>query len=68
MAQRVTERFPEGSRVEIQFSADVYARWWAGTVTAHQFPGVWVQVTSGDRFFVTNGKRIRHQTATPKAA
>ena len=58
MAQRLTERFAVNTAVEISFATS--DRWHSGIVIAHDPPGVWVQTTAnGQRWFVTNGRRIR---------
>lgn len=57
MPQRLTERFPLGTAVDICFKdAD---QWRAGVIVHHDPPGVWVQTRTGQRWFVTNGRRIR---------
>lgn len=59
MGQRLTDQYPVGTAVEIQFAGDPAARWWVGLVVAHASPGVWVALAGGRRFFVTNTRRIQ---------
>ncbi len=55
--QRLTERFPLHTAVEIRFAHS--EQWHSGVVIQHDPPGVWVQTPHGQRWFVTNGRRIR---------
>lgn len=57
MPQRLTERFPIGTLVEIDM-ADW--GWLAGQVVHHNSPAVWVRTENGQVWFVTNGRKIRH--------
>jgi hypothetical protein len=59
MAERLTERFDVGDRVEIAFVAGDEAPWYPALVVLHAPPGVWVQTTDGRFWFVTNTRRIR---------
>lgn len=66
MAERLTDLYKPGDRVEILLEAgsrDAY--WQTGTVLARDFPGVWVDTAAGGRWFVTNGRRIRPADADP---
>lgn len=64
MAQRLVDTYPVGNRVEILLTVAEEEVWRAGRVAGHQFPAVWV-VTDADRklWYVTNGKRIRPESA-----
>lgn len=57
MPLRLTEQYPLGAAVEIYFEA--LDQWLVGVVVEHQPPAVWVQTANGQRWFVTNGRRIR---------
>lgn len=59
MAERLTERFDVGDRVEIAFAAGDGAPWFPALVVLHAPPGVWVRTTDGRFWFVTNTRRIR---------
>lgn len=61
MSRRLVDRFTVAAEVEIQFQG--YGDWFSGQVVAHQHPGVWVQLTRGGLYFVTNSSRIRLKTA-----
>lgn len=61
--RRVTERFQPGDAVDITFGDDPLKRWWPGTVDAIEPPGVWVTLLNRQRFWVTNGRRIRPRDA-----
>lgn len=69
MSQRLVERFPVGSAVDVLFRSVDSERWIPATVAAHAHPGVWVEVArdvpvaGGSRWFVTNGTRIRPRAA-----
>ena len=56
MPLRLTEQYPIGTAVEIYF--ETLDHWLEGVVVAHQSPAVWVQTTNGQRWFVTNVRRI----------
>jgi hypothetical protein len=64
VAQRLVDAYAVGDRVEILMTIDDVEVWRPGRVAGHQFPAVWV-VTDADRklWFVTNGKRIRPESA-----
>jgi len=57
MAKHLYEQYQPGDLVEIQFGGD--ERWWRGRVMHHASPGIWVQTTNGQFWFVTNTRRIR---------
>jgi hypothetical protein len=61
MAARLRERFQIGDAVEIHLGQRASV-WQAGRVVGFDGPGVWVEV-KGQRWFVTNGRRIRAQGA-----
>jgi hypothetical protein len=60
--RRLEERFAPGDAVEITFSGDVEERWFTGRVDGSAPPGLWVTLSGGARFFVTNTRRIRAQS------
>lgn len=57
MSRRLTEQYGLDEDVEICFAGD--EQWWRGRVVRHDPPGVWVQTTNGQQWFVTNTRRIR---------
>ena len=59
--QRLTERFPLHTAVEIRFAHS--EQWHSGVVIRHDPPGIWVQTHNGQRWFVTNSRRIRPYTS-----
>ena len=64
MVRRLRELYQVGDRVEIYFEPhpgrpQEASGWQAGTVVAHEHPGVWVETATGDGWFVTNRRRIR---------
>lgn len=61
-SRRLQDRFAIGDAVEITFGNDPEKRWWLGVVFKYDPPGIWVQLHSGDQFWVTNGYRIRPHT------
>jgi hypothetical protein len=54
---RLTEQYPLHTAVEIQFTT--HDQWLSGHVIQHAPPGIWVQTNNGQRWFVTNSRRIR---------
>ncbi|HSM57730.1 MAG TPA: hypothetical protein VK879_16370 [Candidatus Sulfomarinibacteraceae bacterium] len=67
MVRRLVDLYHPGDRVEIFIERAPTQGWMPGQVTAHAFPGVWVQTDSGQRWFVTNRRRIRPLTHYPDA-
>ncbi|MDX1664905.1 MAG: hypothetical protein R3272_14030 [Candidatus Promineifilaceae bacterium] len=63
MVKRLIDRYQLGDRVEICLTSspgcEAEEGWVAGRVTAHAFPGIWVETDEGGRWFVTNSRRIR---------
>jgi hypothetical protein len=59
MANRLTDSFRVGERVEIRFADDPERRWWPGRVIRPAAPGLWVATEDGRQWFVTNSRRIR---------
>lgn len=59
MTLRLSEAYRAGDAVEIVFEVDDDARWLLGRVVGSQPPGLWVRLTDGSRWFVTNTRRIR---------
>jgi len=60
MAERLIDRFPVGSPVEVAFDDRCgRASWIPGVVVRHDFPAVGVRTFDGREWFVTSGKRIR---------
>ena len=57
MVKRLTEQYAILEWVEICFAGEV--RWWRGRVVRHDPPGIWVETSNGQRWFVTNTQRIR---------
>jgi len=64
MVARLVELYPVDTAVEITFGVEV---WLAATVTAHAYPGVWVQTRDGRIWFVTHPGRIRLMPDPPSA-
>jgi hypothetical protein len=58
MPQRLVEKYAPGDKVEITLGDGV---WRSGEIARHAHPGVWVKLTDGSMWFVTNGSRIRQQ-------
>lgn len=60
MPKRLADLYGREETVEIllRYSGN---RWIAGRVVAHEFPGVWVETVDGNRWFVTNHRRIRRR-------
>ncbi|MBP7998418.1 MAG: hypothetical protein KA314_04300 [Chloroflexi bacterium] len=61
MTKHLHEQYQPADLVEIQFGKD--ERWYRGRVVRHDPPGVWVQITNGQMWFVTNTRRIRQAKA-----
>lgn len=66
MVERLSERFEEHEAVEIFLKTVQGERWTPGTIDAFSFPGVWVRTEDGERWFVTNGRRIRRRDVSKK--
>ena len=61
MSRRLTDIYPIGTVVQVYFpQIDL---WLDGVIDAHAHPAVWVRTLDGRRWFVTNTRRIRSQTA-----
>jgi hypothetical protein len=60
MPKRLSELYAIGTHVELRLSD---AGWSAGRVVAHDFPGIWVAIEKGGRWFVTNHRHIRQADA-----
>lgn len=67
MPPRLSETYQPGALVEILFEQDGAERWIAGRVVLHQHPGLWVRTDNGGAWFVTNTRRIRHQSLTTQS-
>ncbi|MFW5940425.1 MAG: hypothetical protein ACOC9C_00775 [Chloroflexota bacterium] len=67
MVRRLVELYGPGDPVEIFLEGGPDKGWTPGRVTERAFPGVWVQTDSGQRWFVTNRRRIRPQRHLPGA-
>ena len=65
MPPRLIDVYHPGDQVEIYFDRDGDPLWLAGTVVAHDPPGVWVRTEDGQFWFVTNTRRIRPVGLTP---
>lgn len=52
--KRLIDLYRPGDPVQIYL-----ADWQSGRVVAHQPPAVWVELSNGTRWFVTNGRHIR---------
>lgn len=59
MPMRLSETYRPGDRVEIWFEAGGLAQWLPGRVVGLQPPGLWVRLSDGSMWFVTNTRRIR---------
>lgn len=57
MTRRLKDRFSLHDPVEIYFVS--IGRWVVGRVVGFDPPGIWVETAVGQRFFVTNTRRIR---------
>ncbi len=55
MSKRLTDLYPLKTAVQIKLGE----QWYIGVVVHHQHPAVWVQTKNGQRWFVTNGRRIK---------
>lgn len=64
MPMRLSETYRAGDRVEIAFDTDGSQQWLAGQVVGSQPPGLWVRLSDGSMWFVTNTRRIRPAGAT----
>ena len=63
MVRRLTTLYPIGQPVQIYFKQ--IDAWLDGLVVAHAHPAVWVETGNGQRWFVTNTRKIRlRPTAT----
>jgi hypothetical protein len=62
---RLVTLYPLKSQVEIRLTE---AGWQPGQVVAHDHPGLWVAVTNGRLWFVTNRRHIRPLGADEAAA
>lgn len=69
MPERLTDLYRPGDHVEILLGvATPAAHWQPGVVSAHDFPGIWVETVAGGRWFVTNRRHIRPAGADPSTA
>ena len=57
--RRLAERFRPGDAVQVLLRTRQGEVWVDAVVAARQAPGLWVETRSGQRWFVTNGGRIR---------
>ena len=57
--RRLAERFRLGDAVRVLLRTRQGETWVAAVVVAEQAPGLWVEAGGGQRWFVTNGRRIR---------
>ncbi|MEM7332195.1 MAG: hypothetical protein AAF490_08890 [Chloroflexota bacterium] len=55
MSRRLVDLYPLETAVQIKLGD----QWVLGIVVRHQHPAVWVQTLNKQRWFVTNGRRIR---------
>lgn len=62
MTARLSETYRAGDRVEIVFDVHGSPQWLAGQVVGFQHPGLWVRLSGGSMWFVTNNRRIRPAT------
>jgi hypothetical protein len=58
MTARLSETYRAGDRVEIAFDVDGSPQWLAGQVVGLQHPGLWVRLSGGSMWFVTNTRKI----------
>ena len=59
MAKRLSEQYASGDLVEILFEQAGWSEWLRGAVVGFQAPGLWVRLSNGSTWFVTNTRRIR---------
>jgi len=59
MPARLSETYQAGDRVEIVLDIHGSPQWLAGQVAGLQHPGLWVRLSGGSMWFVTNTRRIR---------
>lgn len=59
MAQRLSDTYVAGDRVEIAFGDGVDQTWLPAIVLGFQHPGLWARTADGRVWFVTNTRRIR---------
>jgi hypothetical protein len=62
VAQRLSDTYRAGDRVEIAFAKDEGQVWQPAIVLGFQHPGLWARTADGRVWFVTNTRRIRHLT------
>ncbi len=69
MTARLSETYRAGDWVEIVFDVHGDTRWLAGQVVGMQHPGLWVRLSGGSLWFVTNTRKIRpvHSNAGPES-
>jgi hypothetical protein len=63
VAQRLSDTYTAGDRVELAFEDGEGQVWQPAIVLGFQHPGLWARTTDGRVWFVTNTRRIRHQAA-----
>ncbi|HNS02378.1 MAG TPA: hypothetical protein PKM78_08370 [Anaerolineae bacterium] len=59
MTARLSETYRPGDLVEVLFEIDGVAQWLPGQAAGSQPPGLWVRLSDGSMWFVTNTRRIR---------
>ena len=62
MAKRLSEQYTAGDIVEILFEQAGWSEWLRGAVVGFPPPGLWVRLSNGSMWFVTNTRRIRPVT------
>ena len=59
MKKRLIEMYGVNDRVEIYLKTVSGEDWIPGQVIRHDHPGIWVEISGGSQWFVTNRQRIR---------
>jgi len=66
MATRLIDLYQPNDLVEITFKDS--DQWIAAIVLRHEPPGIWVVMSDGSRWFVTNTRRVRPHPSLSSAA